>query len=167
MNPSPDGDKRLVDVTLDEGGVTRWNPEIDHERRVAIFDLLESNSFEPVGAGPGPYTLHLAVAENRLEMHVRAAGDGSALACVTLAMPTLRRVVRDYFTVCENYFEAIRSAPPSRIEALDMGRRAVHDEGARILETKLADRIRIDHHTARSLFTLICVLRVRGWGRSR
>lgn len=161
MTSKANGCERIVEVTLDEGTVVRWNPEIDHERRVAIFDLLERNRFAPVGAGPGPYRLHLAVAGGRLEMVIRAAKGDRALDHVSLAMTGLRRVIRDYFSVCENYFEGIRTAPPSRIEALDVGRRAVHDEGARMLREKLADRICIDDDTARRLFTLVCVLHLR------
>lgn len=154
------GDRRIVDIVLDEAPSARWSPEIEQERRVAVFDFLENNRFDPVGAPSGPYTLRLAAVENRLEMRV-AAADGVEAACVALSVSGLRRIVRDYFTVCENYFEAIRAAPPSRIEALDMGRRAIHDEGARLLRERLAGRIAIDHDTARRLFTLVCVLHLR------
>lgn len=153
---------RLVEATIEEAEPPRWSPEIEHERRVAIADLVEDNRFEPCGAGPGPWALRLAVAGERIELRVLASADGREAARVSLALSGLRRAVRDYFAVCERYVEAIRTAPPSRIEALDMGRRAIHDDGARLLADKLADRIRMDHDTARRLFTLICALRMRG-----
>ena len=162
MAAPADDDNRIVDIALDDNAAGRWNPDVEHERRVAVFDLLEDNRFEPVGGAPGPYTLRLAIAGNRLEMHVRAADGSAEPGCIALALAGLRRVVKDYFTVCENYFDAIRTAPPSRIEALDMGRRAVHDEGAALLRERLADRVRIDDNTARRLFTLVCVLHWRG-----
>ena len=154
-------DRRIVDIVLDEGPVARWSPEIERERNVAICDLLENNRFDPAGAPPGPYALRLAAVENRLEMDIRSAA-GAEIGRIVVSVSGLRRVVRGYFTVCENYFEAIRAAPPSRIEALDMGRRAVHDEGARLLRERLAGRVVIDHDTARRLFTLVCVLHLRG-----
>ena len=162
MTPPADPRRRIVDIALDERNVVRWSPEIEHERRVAVFDLLEDNSFELADGFAGPYAVRLSISENRLEMDVRAADGSEGKARVTLALAGLRRIVKDYFTVCESYFEAIRTAPPSRIEALDMGRRSVHDEGAEILRSRLEDRVRIDDGTARRLFTLLCVLRLRG-----
>lgn len=153
---------RLADVIVEEADPARWSPEVEHERRVAVSDLLEDNRFEPRDAGPGPWVLRLAVAGERLELRVSASADGREAARVSLALSGLHRAVKDYFTVCERYVEAIRAAPPSRIEALDMGRRAIHDDGARLLAAKLADRIRMDHDTARRLFTLVCALRMRG-----
>lgn len=161
MTPPADDDRRIVDIVLDDPGAVRWSPELEHERRVAIFDLLEDNRFEPEGEAPGPYALRLSVAESRLEILILAARGGAEIDRVALSLTGLRRVVKDYFTVCENYFEAIRAAPPSRIEALDMGRRAVHDEGARLIAERLAGRARIDDVTARRLFTLICALHPR------
>lgn len=155
------GDRRIVDIVLDESAAACGSPEIEHERRVAVLDFLENNRFDPVGAPSGPYALRLAAAGNRLEMRI-AAADGAEVARAALSVPGLRRVVHDYFTVCKNCFEAIRAAPPSRIEALDMGRRAIHDEGARLLRERLASRVAIDHDTARRLFTLVCVLHRRG-----
>ncbi|MDP6951502.1 MAG: UPF0262 family protein [Alphaproteobacteria bacterium] len=153
--------QRLVAVTLDEGSVVRWNPEIDHEREVAIFDLLEANSFSPVDAPAGPYTLHLSIRESRLVFDIRSAEDEAELATVTLATTPLRRIVRDYFTVCESYFDAIKNAAPSRIEALDMGRRGLHDEGSALLRERLEGKIDMDFDTSRRLFTLFCVLHLR------
>ena len=153
---------RLVDVVIEDPDSVHWSPDVEHERRVAIADLLADNGFEPLGAGPGPYALRLSAAAGRLEMRVLTSADGREAARATLAMSGLRRAMKDYFTVCERYVEAIRSAPPSRIEALDMGRRAIHDDGARLLASGLSDRIRMDHDTARRLFTLICALHMRG-----
>lgn len=158
----PRPDQHLVAVTLDEGSVVRWNPEIAHEREVAIFDLVEKNVFAPVGAGAGPYALRLSIQESRLIFDIRAADDDDAEP-VTVSLPTgpLRHIVKDYFTVCESYFEAIKSAPPSRIEALDMGRRGLHDEGSTLLRERLEGKIDLDFDTARRLFTLLCVLHLR------
>lgn len=158
---SPTGCQRIVDVTLDERTVVRRSPEIEHERRVAIFDLLEDNHFAPVGLDRGPYTLHLAVEENRLVLNI---GDAEARPLDTLRLPIkpFRGLIKDYFTVCESYFEAIKRASPSQIEAIDMGRRGLHDEGSGMLRDRLADKIDIDFDTARRLFTLLCVLHIRG-----
>ena len=161
------GAGRIVDIVLDDGGEGRWSPEVEQERRVAVFDLLEGNSFAPANAPPGPYALRLSVAGGRLDMRIRAAADGADAGRIVVPLSGLRRVVRDYFTVCENYFAAIRAAPPSRIEALDMGRRAVHDEGAELLRAALAGRVRVDGATARRLFTLVCALHLRGRAAGR
>jgi uncharacterized protein (UPF0262 family) len=155
-------DQRIVDITLDEGSIVRWSPEIDHERKVAIFDLLERNHFAPVGDTRGPYGLHLSVEEDRLVFGIRAADEGVVLGKVSLPTAGLRRLIKDYFTVCESYFEAIKNAPPSRIEALDVGRRGLHDEGSDMLRERLRGKIEVDFDTARRLFTLICVLHLRG-----
>lgn len=154
-------DQRIVDIVLDEGSIVRWSPEIDHERKVAIFDLLEGNHFAPVGDYRGPYGVRLSIEESRLVFHIRAA-EGAPLGKVSLPTAGLRRVIKDYFTVCESYFEAIKTAPPSRIEALDAGRRGLHDEGSDILRERLKGKIEVDFDTARRLFTLICVLHLRG-----
>ena len=155
------GSPRIADVTLDEHTVVRLSPEVEHERAVAIFDLLEENHFAPLGDDRGPYRLHLAIVENRLTIGI-AAADGSKLEGVALALNSFRRLVKDYFTVCDSYYAAIKRASPARIEAIDMGRRGLHDEGAELLRQRLADRVEIDFATARRLFTLICVLHIRG-----
>ena len=159
-------DQRIVRITLDEGSIVRWNPDIDQERKVAIFDLLEDNRFALIGGHSGPYRLHLAIVENRLVFEVNLEDDGSEddgpLQRIVLAGTPFRRVVREYFQVCESYFEAIKVASPSKIEAIDMGRRALHNDGAELLRERLADKVEIDHDTARRLFTLICVLHLRG-----
>ena len=153
--------QRITDIALDEHTILRRSPEIEHERRVAIFDLLEENHFDPLGVAPGPYHLHLAIEDNRLVLDIRAE-DESALARVVFPVSPLRRLIKDYFHVCESYFDAIKRASPSRIEAIDMGRRGLHNEGSEVLRDRLADRIDIDIDTARRLFTLICVLHIRG-----
>jgi len=152
---------RIAKVTLDERTVVRRNPDVEHERAVAIFDLLEENSFAPVEIGGGPYHLHLCIEEDRLVFDLRSA-RGKALGKVALALAPFRRIVKDYFTVCESYYAAIRTASPSRIEAIDMGRRGLHDEGSALLRERLAGKVEIDHNTARRLFTLLCVLHIRG-----
>ncbi len=154
-------DHRIIDITLDEGRVVRWNPDVDQERRVAIFDLLEENHFAPVGDLSGPYHLHLAMEENRLSFQI-SSENGDRLAKVMISTTPFRRIVRDYFHICESYFEAIKTASPSRIEAIDMGRRGVHNEGSQLLIDRLAGKIEIDFDTARRLFTLISVLHIRG-----
>ena len=154
--------RRLVNVTLDGDARVRRSREVEHERAVAIFDLLEDNSFALVGDDRGPYSLHIAVRENRLVLDIRN-GSEEPLETVTLALTPFRSVIRDYFTICEAYLDAIRTASPSRIEAIDMGRRAMHDEGAALLRERLAARIEMDDATLRRLFTLICVLHVREW----
>jgi uncharacterized protein (UPF0262 family) len=152
---------RIVKITLDERSVVRRAPEIEHERAVAIFDLIEENSFAPAGDLEGPFALHLSIADNRLVMDIRRE-DEQPLSRVVLPLSPFRRIVKDYFEVCESYFQAIRTAPPSRIEAIDMGRRGLHNEGSDLLRQRLKDKIEIDHDTARRLFTLVCVLHIRG-----
>ncbi len=152
---------RIAEITLDERTVVRRNADIEHERAVAIFDLLEENSFAPVSRVPGPFHLHLGIEDNRLALDIRDK-DAHSLERVVLPLAPFRGIVKDYFLVCESYYNAIRSASPSRIEAIDMGRRALHDEGSDLLRERLADRIAIDFNTARRLFTLLCVLHIRG-----
>jgi uncharacterized protein (UPF0262 family) len=157
-----DARRRICEVTLDERTVVRRSPEVEHERAVAIFDLIEESHFAPVGDDAhGPYSLHLGIVENRLVMDVRTE-QGRELSKVILALSPFRRIVKDYFTVCESYYQAIRSASPSQIEAIDMGRRGLHNEGSDLLRERLADKIELDPTTARRLFTLICVLHIRG-----
>jgi len=156
-----DARRRICKVTLDERTVVRRSPEVEHERAVAIFDLIEESHFSPVGDANGPYGLHLGIVENRLVIDVRTE-QGEELSKVILALSPFRRIVKDYFTVCESYYQAIRSASPSQIEAIDMGRRGLHNEGSDLLRERLADKIELDATTARRLFTLICVLHIRG-----
>ena len=152
---------RLVAVTLDENSIGRSNPDVEHERAVAIYDLLEQNTFAPQGDEDGPFALHLSVTGTRLVFDVRRA-DGSPIMAHHLSLAPLRRIVKDYFTVCDSYYAAIRTATPDRIEALDMGRRGLHDEGSHILMERLKRKVEVDFDTARRLFTLICVLHWKG-----
>jgi uncharacterized protein (UPF0262 family) len=154
-------DQRIAKITLDEKTVVRRNADIEHERAVAIFDLLEENSFAPAGEVAGPFHLHLGIEENRLVLDIRAA-DETPVDRVLVSLAPFRGVVKDYFLVCESYFAAIRTASPSRIEAIDMGRRALHNEGSELLRERLAERVAVDLNTARRLFTLLCVLHIRG-----
>lgn len=151
----------IVHVALCEKTVARRSPEVEHERAVAIYDLVESNSFRPLTAPPGPYRLRLKLPENNLIFDIRDAAD-IPLVEVPVPMMPFRRIVKDYFRVCESYYEAIKTLPPSKIEAIDMGRRGVHDEGAVMLRDRLDGQIAVDFNTARRLFTLLCVLHIKG-----
>ncbi len=153
--------KRLVAVTLDEGSIGRSNPDVEHERAVAIYDLLEENTFAPHGDAEGPFALHLSIDQSRLVFDIRRE-DGKAVMAHLLSLTPLRRIVKDYYMVCDSYYAAIRTATPDRIEALDMGRRALHDEGSKILMERLERKVTLDFDTARRLFTLICVLHWKG-----
>ena len=152
---------RLTAITLDERSIVRRTREIEQERDIAIYDLLEGNSFAPEGSAGGPYKLMLGIEENRLTCDIQLE-DGSAHGTVMLSLTPFRSVIKDYFLICESYYKAIRNAPPSQIEALDMGRRGLHDEGSVLLRERLKGKIDIDHDTARRVFTLICVLHLKG-----
>lgn len=152
---------RLVSVELDERTLVRRTREIEQEREIAIYDLLETNSFVPRDSEGGPYRLILAVEENRLVFEIRLQ-SGEPHGRVMLSLTPFRRIIKDYFLVCESYFKAIRNAPPHQIEALDMGRRGLHDEGSNLLKERLEGKIDVDFDTARRLFTLLCVLHLRG-----
>jgi uncharacterized protein (UPF0262 family) len=162
MSREPKGKTRcLVEITLDEKSIGRSNPDVEHERTVAIYDLIEENHFAPEGHKGGPYTLQLGIAENRLVFDIKTA-KGEAVMAHLLSMTPFRRIVKDYFMICDSYYAAIRTATPDRIEAIDMGRRGLHDEGSNILMDRLKDKVTIDFDTARRLFTLICVLHWKG-----
>ena len=159
-----DGRKRsIVRIQLDERSFLRRRPEVEHEREVALFDLLEENTFVLKGedASPGPYHLTLGLAGDRLIFDV---SDTSDVPCrqIILAMRPFRMIIKDYFTVCESYFDAIKASLPSQIEAIDMGRRALHNEGALMLKERMVQDIELDQGTSRRLFTLLCVLHMRG-----
>jgi uncharacterized protein (UPF0262 family) len=151
---------RLSDVTLDDT-IGRATPDVEHERAVAIFDLVEDNRFEPVGHGGGPYHLKLSLAESRLVFSI-ATEAGEPVATHILSLTPFRRIVKDYFMICESYYAAIRQSSPAQIEAIDMGRRGIHNEGSQTLIDRLDGKIAVDFQTARRLFTLICVLHWRG-----
>jgi len=155
-----DSTQRIVKVSLDERTVVRRSAEVEHERAVAIFDLIEENRFAPAGSDGGPYSLHLGIEEGRLVLDIRREND-EPLGKVMLALGPFRRVVKDYFTVCESYYAAIRAASPSQIEAIDMGRRGLHNDAAEVLKRALEAHFVIDGETARRLFTLICALHIR------
>jgi uncharacterized protein (UPF0262 family) len=154
------GAHRLSDVTLDES-IGRSTPDVEHERAVAIFDLLEHNSFEPVGHDVGPYHLKLSLLDQKLVLNILTE-KGEPVATHILSLTPLRRIIKDYFMICESYYQAIRSSSPSQIEAIDMGRRGIHNEGSQTLEDRLKGKVNIDFDTARRLFTLVCVLYWRG-----
>ena len=153
------GDPRIIDVQLDERTIIRRNDDVEQERRVAIFDLLEANHFAPNGH-EGPFRILLRVEDNRLAIDLNDE-DGEPLETIRLGLARLRRPVRDYFAICDSYFKAVRSDSPSGIETIDMARRALHNEAAELLQDSLGDRIDMDFDTARRLFTLICVLHIK------
>ncbi len=161
MGANDDRTNRLVDVELDET-IGRSTPDVEHERAVAIFDLIEENSFHPAADEQGgPYKLKLSLAESRLVFAV-SREDGTAVVTHILSLTPFRRIVKDYFMICESYYDAIRTSTPSQIEAIDMGRRGLHNEGSQTLMDRLAGKIQVDFDTARRLFTLVCVLHWRG-----
>lgn len=154
---------RLSAVDLDMATLPAATAEIEHERRVAIFDLIEKNSFEPEGAPGGPYKLKLSLQDNRLVFDI--AGEGTHedfTRTYALSLTPLKSVLKDYLMICDSYYEALRGSSPSQIEAVDMGRRGLHNEGAELLKTRLDGKVAIDHETARRLFTLVCALYRRG-----
>jgi uncharacterized protein (UPF0262 family) len=152
---------RLAAVTLDEASLGSTNDDVERERRVAIYDLIEENQFRPVGRDDGPYALQLGITGNRLVFDIRLT-DGTPVIAHMLSMAPFRRIVKDYFVVCDSYYAAIRTATPDRIEALDMGRRGLHDEGSQLVIERLKSKVDIDFDTARRLFTLISVLHWKG-----
>ncbi|HXD14931.1 MAG TPA: UPF0262 family protein [Xanthobacteraceae bacterium] len=158
---SKDKTGRLVAVTLDESSIGRSGPDIEHERAIAIYDLVEENSFRPVGHDGGPYALNLGINGSRLVFDIRE-GDGTPVIAHLLSLAPFRRIVKDYFVVCDSYYAAIRTSTPDRIEALDMGRRALHDEASHILMERLKRKVELDFDTARRLFTLVTVLHWKG-----
>lgn len=157
---------KIVHIEIDDSALPPPTPEIEQERRVAVFDLLEDNSFAIPGrdghsAAPGPYRLLLAIRDRRLVFDVKTEKEDPA-AEFHLSLGPFRQVVKDYFQICESYFDAVKKLPPSRIEAIDMARRGIHNEGARVLQERLDGKAVLDIDTARRLFTLICVLHFGG-----
>jgi uncharacterized protein (UPF0262 family) len=151
--------QRLQSVVLDEASLAAISRDQEHERQVAIFDLLEQNYFRPEGAAAGPYELRIALIDNRLALDISGA---SYQHRHLLSLSPLRGVIKDYFLICESYYDAIRNATPAQIETLDMGRRGLHNEGSELLRRRLAGKVDTDTDTARRLFTLICALHWRG-----
>jgi uncharacterized protein (UPF0262 family) len=152
--------ERIATIALDEGSIKKRTPEVEHERNVAIADLLDENMFQPLCMNGGPYDLQLSVTEGRLVMDIHSQKDEKATR-LALSVQPLRRVIRDYFMICESYYEALKTASPGKIEAIDMGRRGVHNEGSEELQDLLKGRIQLDFPTSRRLFTLICVLHIK------
>ena len=158
-------DPRIIDVTLDETTILWRNADVEQERRIAIFDLLEGNHFKPLRelgtSYAGPYKLHLSVEEGRLVFAI-AQDDDTPYETIILGLGRFRRPIREYFAICDSYFQAIRSATADQIETVDMARRGVHNDAAEMLIERLAGKVEVDFDTARRLFTLICVLHIRG-----
>ena len=158
-------DPRIIKVELDEATILRRNADIEQERRVAIFDLIEDNVFRPLrdfGDGyAGPYHLKIGVVEGRLILDIRRSDD-SAFETLILGLGRFRRIVKDYFAICDSYYQAIRKASAAEIETIDMARRGVHNEAAELLMERLDGKVEVDFATARRLFTLICVLHIKG-----
>ncbi len=165
MTPgTPDPTMRIAEIALDEHSVLARSEAVENERAAAISDLLKDNYFAPCSGLVGPFALHLAVEENRLVMDIRPLADAfeaGAGETIMLALAPFRRIVKDYFLICESYYRAIRDRGFAQVEAIDAGRRALHDEGAELLKERLAGKVAIDHATARRLFTLLCVLHLR------
>jgi len=158
-------DARIIDVQLDERSIGWRSADVEQERRIAIFDLIEDNRFAPQRAHPdgyaGPYRIRLEAEEGRLGIHIHRADD-THLETLVLALGRFRRPIKDYFAICDSYYQAIRAATPQQIETIDMARRALHNEAAELLAERLRGKIEVDFDTARRLFTLICVLHLRG-----
>ena len=150
----------IFDIKLDEKSVIRRSPQVEHELKVAIFDLLEDNRFSLRNGDSGPYQLKLRIEDNRLVFDLRD-GNNQRLSGISLPIRTFRRIVKDYFLICDSYFEAIKTKAPSQIEAIDMARRGLHNEGADLLQERMAEHVDMDMQTARRLFTLVCVLHIR------
>lgn len=158
-------DPRISHIELDDATILWRNADIEQERRIAVFDLIEDNVFRPVRTAEagheGPYRLRLSVRDGRLSLDI-SGEDGTALETLVLGLARFRRPIREYFAICESYYQAIRKASPQEIETIDMARRGVHNEAAEMLLERLEGKIETDHPTARRLFTLICVLHIRG-----
>ncbi len=152
---------RLVDIVLDEASIARSTPDVEHDRAVAIYDLIEENRFQPVGHPSSSYVLQLSVIEKKLVFQIRTEDDAEVVTHV-LSLSPLRKIIKDYDLICESYYEAIRHATPSQIEAIDMGRRGVHNEGSEVLMDRLTGKIEVDMQTARRLFTLVYALHWKG-----
>ena len=157
-------DPRIIDIELDERTILWRSADIERERRIAIFDLIEGNHFAPQRQHPdgyaGPYRVRLSVEEGRLAIEIKR-DDGTPLEVLVLGLGRFRRPIRDYFAICDSYFQAIRQSTPQQIETVDMARRGIHNNAATLLMERLDGKIEIDFDTARRLFTLICVLHIK------
>ena len=154
-------DQRLQDIVLDERTLVRRSPDVEQERKVAIYDLLRENVFSPAQEAPGPFDLHLSIEDNRLIFDIRSV-DGGPIHIFGLALGPFRRLIKEYLMVCDSYYDAIKTESPAKIEAIDMGRRGLHTDAAELLIQRLTGKVGIDLETSRRLFTLICVLHIRG-----
>jgi uncharacterized protein (UPF0262 family) len=153
--------ERITHISFDDPALVARNPDLDHERRVAIFDLLENNFFKLNTGDEGPYRVILSLADRALQLSVRTAQDDH-ICDIKLSLTPFRRLIKDYFLICESYYEAIRTATPQHIETIDMARRALHNEGSDLLKERLTEFANVDMETARRLFTLVSVLQMRG-----
>lgn len=154
--------QKIANINIEGLDGVRLKPEIEHERKVAIFDLLEENYFAPVGDETGPYDVTLSIEDGkRLVLDVAQEGKTDFFSQIKVPLMPVRKIIKDYFLVCDSYFEAIKTASPTQIEAIDMGRRGLHNEGSTIIRERLEDKVKVDHDTARRLFTLVCVLHIR------
>lgn len=153
---------RIVDIKLDEKSVVRRSPEVEHERAVALYDLLDMNRFRPAGDYTGPFKVTLSIEDGK-RLHFKIADKGDKLLTeVILALSPFRRLIRDYFQICESYYDAIKRLSPAQIETIDMARRGLHNEGSDLLRERLTGKAEMDQATSRRLFTLICVLHIKG-----
>jgi len=162
MTETVAGKDRLAEIIVDPSSIGRGNANIEHEREVAIYDLLDGNSFALEGRDDGPYKLSIGLVEERLALAVSSASEAELLVTHYLSLTPFKRIMKDYFLVLDSYYQAIRTAQPSRIQAIDMGRRGLHDEGSRVLMERLEGKIKVDFDTARRLFTLISALHWKG-----
>ena len=153
--------QKISEIKLDENSVVRRTPQVEHERKAALYDLIEDNYFSPMGDFDGPFSLVLRIEENRLVFNV-CNTQNEPLTTLSLSLNAFRSLIREYFMVCESYYQAIKSSSPSQIEAIDVGRRSLHNEGAQLLRQRLQKKVQINEDTARRLFTLLCVLHMRG-----
>ncbi len=153
-------DNRLLTIEIDETSLAPVSAEAEHERKIAVFDLLEGNRFKVVDAADGPYQLKLSLIDNRLVFDVSNEA-GEQVRQILLSLTPLRRLIKDYFLICDSYYDAIRSSTPAQIEAIDMGRRGLHNEGSEVLIERLSGKVETDFDTARRLFTLVCALHMR------
>jgi len=153
--------ERITHISFDDPALVARNPDLEHERRVAIFELLEDNFFKLKNGQDGPYRVVLSLTDRGINLSVRQLDD-QFICDIKVSMTPFRRIIKDYFLICESYYEAIRSATPDRIETIDMARRAMHNEGSELLQEKLEEDVSVDQETARRLFTLVSVLQMRG-----
>ena len=154
------GNNRIIEITLDERTVVRRSPDVEHERKIAIYDLLQKNYFSPISGLKGPYYLQLGMEQGDVVFRLRDQ-EGKDVGQIVLPLAPLQYIIRDYFIISDSYYYAIKNSTSSRIESIDLGRRGLHNEAAELLQETLSDSASIDMDTARRLFTLICVLQIK------